>query len=212
MGDDDERAAPVAEKRFEPFGGVDIEVVGGLVEEQYVGGREQQAGDGEAGFLAAGKPGAGFLLVGLAEAEALENSGNVAELVEAAHDLETLAKLAVLLHGGVLLVGLAGVGGVGHERGQLGETRFHLAYPAESFLGFLEDGALGIDDVFLPQVAGAHAFGELGGALVGFHDSGKNAQQGGFAGAVASNEAQLLPPPQREADALEEGIGAVGFF
>ena len=53
MGDEDERALEFEEGFFEDFQGGDVEVVGGLVEQEDVGGLKHEAGDEDAGALSA---------------------------------------------------------------------------------------------------------------------------------------------------------------
>ncbi len=55
MCDEDERAGKLEKVLFEDFKRGDVEVVGGLVEEEDVGGLEHELGDEDAGALAAGE-------------------------------------------------------------------------------------------------------------------------------------------------------------
>ena len=71
MADDDERAGPAVEEVLELLEGVDVEVVGGLVEQQDVGLGHQQAHQLQAPALAAGEVGDRRPLAGRGEAEAL---------------------------------------------------------------------------------------------------------------------------------------------
>ena len=56
MGDEDESARKFEERLLEDFERGDVEVVGGLVEDKDVGGLQHEAGDEDAGALAAAEP------------------------------------------------------------------------------------------------------------------------------------------------------------
>jgi hypothetical protein len=56
VGDEDERAGVFEQALFEDLEGGDVEVVGGLVEQEDVGGFEHEFGDEDAGALAAAEP------------------------------------------------------------------------------------------------------------------------------------------------------------
>src|SRR5690606_16698002 len=55
VGDDEDRALVFDEVFLEPGDGLGVEMVGGLVEQQEVGGLEQQPAEGDAALLAAGE-------------------------------------------------------------------------------------------------------------------------------------------------------------
>ena len=55
VGDEDQRARPALEEAFQPVDGLDVEVVGGLVEQQHVGRRHQRARQQHAALHAAGQ-------------------------------------------------------------------------------------------------------------------------------------------------------------
>jgi hypothetical protein len=77
VGDGDEGAFETAEEILEPVDGVEVEVVGGLVEEQRLGFSEESLGEEDADFLAALEP-AHFAFVEVVfDVEALEENGGV---------------------------------------------------------------------------------------------------------------------------------------
>src|SRR3546814_5009007 len=69
VGDQQESAGIALQKAFQPERGFEVEVVGRLVEQQQVGGLEQEGGEGHPHAPAAGELGAGALLGSLVEAE-----------------------------------------------------------------------------------------------------------------------------------------------
>ena len=69
MGDQDDRAVEVLEGFFELFDGRQIEVVGGLVEDEGVDAARLEQGEGGAGAFAGGEGGGGAGDVGRAQPE-----------------------------------------------------------------------------------------------------------------------------------------------
>ena len=119
----------VEQELLEPLDRVDVEVVGGLVEQQQVGVGEQGARQRHAGQLAArGREQGPVEQVG-GQSQALEHARQVGAVVVAAHELEAVLELLVVLHrgrqvGAVLVEALQRLLG-GAQRGleieQLGE-------------------------------------------------------------------------------------------
>ena len=101
MGDHHHAAAEVFEEVFEHAQGLHIQVVGGLVEQQHVGGLDQQPAEMEPPPLAAGELGHRLVLLGWWKQEALQQLGG-AQLL-AVHCHPTGGSLNHLQH---LLVGL----------------------------------------------------------------------------------------------------------
>ena len=171
MGDDEQGAVEVREELFEPFEAAGVEVVGGLVEEEDIGGLEQRRGQQCAGLLAAGE--AGERAVGV---EVLDP--------EAAADL-----LGARLGG----PGAGGLGafervGVGVEVARRLERGERLAGLAQGVVEERADGRLGR---LLRQVADAG--GREDRAAVGVLATGQQPEQGGLAGAVGADEPALSP-------------------
>ncbi len=75
MADDDDGARIARDVVLEPQGAFEVEIVGGLVEEENVRLGEQHRGERDAHAPAAGEFRAGALLVGMGEPEAGENPG-----------------------------------------------------------------------------------------------------------------------------------------
>ena len=79
VGDDEEAETGLREIVFQPFDAVDVEVVGGLVEQEQVGLLDQAAGDGEAFAPAAGQGGGELVAVG--EADGAGGDGDLGQLL-----------------------------------------------------------------------------------------------------------------------------------
>ena len=64
MGDNNHAAPEVLEKVFENTEGLDIEIVGGFVQQQHVGRLDQHSAEGESPALASRELGQGAVLLG----------------------------------------------------------------------------------------------------------------------------------------------------
>ena len=75
----------------------------------------------------------------------------------------------------------------------------------------LVDGLAGGEFDVLRDVAGARVAAHGDGAGIGLDLAGEDAEQGGFAGAVAADQAEAFAFGDAEGDVLEEEAGAEGF-
>ena len=73
------------------------------------------------------------------------------------------------------------------------------------------DGAAGLEDRILRDVADSDAAANGAGAAVGGLDPGENLEEGGLAGAVRPHEAHLVPVEETEGQPVEERPGPVGL-
>ena len=102
--DEDEGVLVVVEIVFEPVAGFEIEVVGGLVEQQQGGLLQQQLGERDAHLPAAGELFGLALPVFLGEAEAAEHGADLrVERVDVV-DVELVGDLGVAVGGGGVLL------------------------------------------------------------------------------------------------------------
>src|SRR3546814_5791627 len=81
VGDQQESAGIALQKAFQPERGFEVEVVGRLVEQQQVGGLEQEGGESHPHAPAAGELGAGALLGSLVEARSEEHTSELQSLM-----------------------------------------------------------------------------------------------------------------------------------
>src|ERR1035437_1332354 len=77
VGDQHQRAGEIGEAVFEHFEGGDVEIVGGLVEQQQVGGLEHETRDQDARLLAGGEARYGPIELAAVEQEAFGPAGDV---------------------------------------------------------------------------------------------------------------------------------------
>jgi hypothetical protein len=168
---------------------LEVEVVAGLVQQHAVGAHQQDAGQGDAHLPAAGKQADVAVHPLLAEAEAGQDLAGASLQRIAVELLEALLHLAVAFDDGVELVGLAGVDHGGLEAGHLGGE----GADGTDAVHHRGDGALALHlaDV-LAEVADGHAGIDDHEAVVRLLLSGDHAEEGGLAGAVRADEADLL--------------------
>ncbi len=193
VGDRDDRALVGLQVALQPGDRLGVEVVGRLVEQQQVGGREQQAGERDAALLAAGEVGDGPV------------AGRAAQRVHRVLDL------------GVEVPGVGGVD-LGLQAGELGgglvavvhrqlvepvDERLHLAEAVHHVLvdrlGLVEVGLLLEDPDGRVGRQGRLAVEVLVGPR---HDP----QQARLAGAVDPEHADLGPGQERQREVLEDRL------
>ena len=197
---EDERGARLEEPVLEPVGHERVEVVGGLVEEEHVGPRHQEASEGHTAPLAAGEGAAALVRVGDVQGveSALDQVLDVVasprlefllEDVEAREQLLELRALSARRHGVV-----------------------HALDPGEGLIAPLEPAAdhvandrVGVHLRLLLEVADAPAALHGHRALVGGLDPAEDLEQGGLPRAVATDESDAFAVGELEIDALEQG-------
>ncbi len=198
MRDDDHRAVAVVEHVLEPADGVDVEVVGRLVEQQDVGVGEQRLGEQHAQLPARGDLAhrAVVQLGGDAHAEqqlAGARLGGVAVV---------FADLALEL-GGVHVVVLGGVR-VGVDRVALLDRRPQLLVAHHHHV---EHAHVFIRELVLAQVGHAlvRILGDVAGARV--EDAAQDLHERRLAGAVGADQAVAVAVAELDGDVLEQGLG-----
>lgn len=170
VGDEDEGSLEVFERLDERVDREDVEVGGGLVHEEEVGGVDEELDEVEAGFFAAGEDAAAFFDVGAAEQEGSEDGACVflAEGGAGAHDF--FEDRVVFVEGlGAVLGVVADFGGVS----------------GFDFAGF--DG----------------------------EEAGEDFDEGGFAGAVGTDEDDAVSAFDGEVEVFVDafaGVGLADFF
>ena len=108
----DHRPLVLNQELFEPLDAADVEVVGGLVEEQYVGLLEQNLGQLDAHSPSAREFACGAVEVGLSETESCQRALQLSVIVRTAHHAKALVGLCESFHErhvfGALVVGALG--------------------------------------------------------------------------------------------------------
>ena len=207
--DEDVGVGVVVEIVFEPVAGFEVEVVGGLVEQQQAGFLQQQLGERDAHLPAAGELFGLALPVFLGEAEAAEDGADLrVERVDVV-DVELVGDVGVAVGGGGVLLGFR-VGG-GEGVGELFGFALEGVEVVEDGEALGEDGFAAQGEAVLREVAEGHAFdaGEL--AVVEGFDAAEDFEQRGFAGAVAADEAGALVRRDQPVDVFKEEFLAEAF-
>ena len=196
--DGDDRAVVAGEEVFEPVDGVEIEVVGGLVEEQGLGVAEERLREEDADLLAALELGHLALVELVGDVEALEKDGGVGFGLVAVFVADDAFELA---EADAVFVGHLGLGVDDlalFERGPEGLVAHDDGV----------DDAVGVEVVLvLPE--DAELFGADDGALLGVELAGEDLHEGGFAGAVGAGEAVAAAGGEGDGDIFEEELRAV---
>ena len=196
VGDRHHGALVVLQEAFEPGHRLGVEVVGGLVEQQQIGLREQQPAERHPAALAARER----AHVGLAGRTTQGIHGNVdgAPDVPAVGGIDLFLELGLLGQQGIHLAVLELLAEARRDRLETIEQRRNLADPLHDVAEHIEAGVeLGL----LGQEADGHAVGRPGLAVDVGLEPGHDAQQGRLARAVEAQYADL--------GARQEGQGNV---
>ena len=190
MGDGHDGALVLVEVALEPRDRLGVEVVRGLVEQEEVGGAQQQPAQRDAAALAAGE--AGDVGVGRREAQRVHG------LVEAGVEVPGVDGVDALLERGELVGRLLGV-----VHGQLVEAVEHVLDLAHAVLDVAAH-VLGLVELgLLLEEADGRVGGEHRVAAVLLVDAGHDPQDRRLAGAVVAEHADLRAREERERDVLE---------
>ncbi len=172
---------------LQPVAGFQIQVIGGLVEQQQVGFFKQQLGERDAHLPAAGKFLGAFvpLLVRKTEpgkhgAHLRFNGVAVAIAKFAIQLMEAIGHLRILRASRIQLA---------HLVRELSHLHFHLLQGGENRHAFDEHAAAGEREAVLREVAGADAARDAELAVVERLHPGEHFQQCGFAAAVGAHQA-----------------------
>ena len=176
MADDDHRAAILLEKILQPQHAFQIQIVGGFVQQQKIGGREQDRGQRHAHAPAAGKFAAGAHLIPGGKSQARQNLGGAGGRGIGVDGVQAGINVAQLVTIGLML-------GRGQKPGALRIGLQHRVDQADITAGrFLRHRA------HAPGIGPAHL------AVIGVKLPQDHLEQGGFSRTVAADQAD---PPAR---------------
>ncbi len=204
VGDGDDGALVAGQVLLEPEHGLGVEVVGGLVQEEEVGGLQEQLAQGDAAALTTGevldlgvRRGAAQGVHGLLELGVeVPGVGGVQGVLEGAHLRHEGVEVGVRVrHGGADLVVAVQLGL------DLGNALLDVA---EHRLVLVERGLLQED-------ADAVAGGQAGLAVGGLVDAGHDLEDGGLAGAVGADHADLGSGEEGHGDVVKDDLVTVGL-
>jgi hypothetical protein len=208
VADQEDGAGEVEEVSFEPLDGGEVEVVGGLVEEEQIGLGDEQLGKREARALAAGEGGDVLLPDLFFEADAMEGGFELVSPGVASGKVEFLLELVVFFEDLFERV----TGEVGHFVFEVAEAVGEVVEGGEGELGLVDDGVGGVEDGVLAEVTDLDRFIHGGGTGVEGELAEEGFEEGGFARAVVADEADALAAVDVEIELVEEDALAEGFF
>ncbi len=187
VGDEDQTTGEGLEKALQPVDGLDVEVVGGLVQQQDVGRTHQGLAQQHAPLHAAGQRGE-FGLV--RQVELFQYLCHPAIQIPTVPGFDLCLRFAHRLHVAVMQGMVVG----GQQRAQFAQPlRHHVEY-----------AALGVLWHFLRHPRDHHAALQADFAVVRFDIAADQAHQGGLAGAVAADDANAFARIDAEIDLLEQ--------
>ena len=204
VGDGEDGARVARKVLFEPEDGFGVEVVGGLVEQEKVGLLQQQLAQRDAALLTTGEDGD----IGVT-GRAAQGVHGLLELgvdVPRVGRVDLLLELAHLLHEGVEVgVGFAHLGG---DLVEPVEVDLDLA---EAFLDVAAHVLLLVERWLLQQDADAVARGQACLAVAGLVEPRHDLEDGGLAGAVGADDADLGAGVERHRHVVEDHLVANGL-
>ena len=209
VGDEDEGVGIIVQVVLQPVAALQVEVVGGLVEQQQRGLLQQQLGQGDAHLPAAGKFLRAALPVLLGESEPAEHGADLRVEGVDVMDMQVVRDVGVAVGGGAVLSRF-GVGG-GESVGDLFGLALQIEEVVEDGEALGKDGLAADGEAVLRQVSNGHSLdrGEL--AVVEGIEAGEDLEQRGFARAIAANQASALVRRDEPVDVFKEEFGAEPF-
>ena len=181
----------------------------GFVEQQQVGFLQEELGEGEAHLPSAGEfvGQARPVFFGKAQAHEYASDFGLDGVAVASAELVLEAMVAVGDRG---VLG-AGVVEFRHAMGQGLQFHFHGAEVIEDGHAFGEDTATGEREAVLREISGRSAFGDDERAVVEGIHTGENLHEGGFAGAIASDQADAVVGRDQPVCVFEKKLVAETF-
>ena len=206
VGDGEDGALEAAQVVLQPLGGPEVQVVGGLIQQEDVGVLQNEAAQVHPGLLPAGEVGKGPRPHGGGDVQAVADLVQGSLGVVAAPGLKGGGEGVVPLEqGGVALSG-------GHPGGEGLHLLFHVPEPVE---GSAEDGLHRVArriDGDLGDEPHPLAGGDGDLALVGLQLPGEDAEEGGLARPVLSQQAHPLPGVHLKGQAVQNFSAHLKFF
>ena len=191
---------------FQPVARLEIEVVGGLIEQQQIGLDQQELGQRDAHLPAARKLLRRTRLILARESQAVEHGARSRRERIAVAPLE-LGLQAVVALGDALVFFARGV-----EVRHLMRERFHLLFHVEQVpkhrKALFEHAAAGQRKAVLRKVSSGDTLGGGERSIVKRLEAGQNLQQRRLAGAVSAHQADTVARRQEPVEALEQHLGA----
>jgi len=182
---------------LQPFGGVQIQMIGRLVHQQQVGLLQDQPGQQAARPLPAAEMGQRHVVLGRGEAQSGEHLAHAQLPLVAAGGLERRLARAIVGQRGLV------VSGIGHALLQMVQ-RLGLAAQLLELRGHVvPQRRIAHGGRVLRQIADGEALHARHHAVVGRVQVGQDAQQGGLALAVGADQADAIALLDAQIDPLE---------
>ena len=194
------------QERFEPFGGLDVEVVRGLVQEHHVGLGQQQLGQHEPVLLAAAERLDGLVERLAAETQAVQDALDLVVEVVGVAGLHLVLEVVVAVGQTLVFQRVVAMAQLLGHRDQL---LFHGHEAGQGALGLVQERAAGLPLGLLFKIADVERRMADDRAAVGLLLVGKDLHERGLAGAVGPDEADALAGAQLERHPVEDRLGAV---
>ena len=207
MADEYEGCGALLDKLLQPLDGLDVEVVGGLVEEEDVGLAEQYLRQLDAHAPATGELPRGAVEIGALEAQARQRALHLGLILLATHHLEAFLLLGEAgdeLHVAVALV----VGALSHLLLHTAQLSLNLRPTGKGLAGLLQDGGVVGELHDLWQIAYLAVVRDGDGTGGGMKKSAEHLQHRRLPGAVLAHEGDAVVVVDDEADIVEERLGA----
>ncbi len=203
VGDEDDRMGIFAQVPLQPVAGLDVQVVGGLVQQEYVGLFEQKLRQGDPHLPPAGELAAVAPPVCGEKTEAVQHPARLRLHGVAPPQPELLLEMAVALQKGIVLRVVGG--DFLQAAGEHGQFPLHLLEVVQGRHHLGQEPRAPGDDAVLGEVADGGSLGkdQLAGGM--FHEPGNYFHEGRLAGAVLPHEAHPLTLFQVPVDTGKEG-------
>jgi hypothetical protein len=198
VGDEHDGGVDALQVALEPFERRDVQVVGGLVEEQQIGVTGQRAGERRAGQLAAGEGREVAVEVLVAEAQPVEGRVDALAPGVAAGVLEPRLRARVRVERGRVR------GAVGHRVLELGQPRLEREQVAAALQHVVAQGELAVARRALVVQRDAHVLGEGELPAVDRTLGCQHPQQRRLARPVAPGQRHALPALEPEGDPAQQ--------
>ncbi len=200
----------VVQELLEPLDAGDVQVVGGLVQEQKLRRLQEQLGKRKTPLLTAGELAHLQVELRIGEAQPVEDGLDAVVRGVPAPGLDLVLDLGLAVKEALQSVGL-GVLRLFQLVVDVLELGVELGELDQPGLGLVQERAGEIELGILGEIPDAAALGNGDGALIGPDAAGEHAQERRLAAPVASNQSDALPLVDRERDAVQQHAGADGI-
>ena len=191
---------------LQPLYGLDVQVVGGLVEQQHIGVLQQYLCQFYAHAPTAGELAGGAVKVGLTEAKSLQGTLQASHVLASSHHLQALALVGetlAQLHVALAFIVVA----LGHLLLHAQNVRLYLVQMGKGLLGLLAHGTRIGQHHHLRQIPHGGTLGQGYGSRGGMLHSCYYLQHSALACSVLTHQGYAVPVVHHIGDVREERTG-----